>query len=84
MYVLRNTVARSRIVVAVEKQSVLLIGLCVHACVRACVLQVPGRVGVCMRVRACSLAYPASNMYAPYCDVIFGPSVFIILFDIIS
>ena len=33
MYVYRNNEARSRIIVAVEKQQVLLIGLCV--CVRA-------------------------------------------------
>ena len=26
-----------------------------------------------MRVRVCSLAYPACNVYAPYCDVICGP-----------
>jgi hypothetical protein len=29
-------------------------------CVRACV-RVPRRVGVCMRVRACSLTYPPRN-----------------------
>jgi hypothetical protein len=34
----------------------------------------PGRMGVCVRVYACSLAYPACNLYALYCDVIFGPS----------
>ena len=26
------------------------------------------------RVSACSLAYPACNSYAPYCNVICGPS----------
>jgi hypothetical protein len=33
-----------------------------------------GCVGVCMSMRACSLAYPACNAYTPYCDVIFDPS----------
>jgi hypothetical protein len=37
----------------------------VCACVR-----VPGCVNVCLRVRACSLAYSACNSYAPCCDVI--------------
>ena len=41
---------------------------------RACV-RVLGLVGVCMRIRPCSLANPARNAYAPYCDVICGPSV---------
>ena len=61
---------------AVEKQQVLHIGLCVHACacVRAC-MWVPGRVGVCMPISAYSLANPARNAYAPYCDIIWGPSV---------
>jgi hypothetical protein len=27
-----------------------------------------------MRVRACSLTYPACKSYEPYCDVICGPS----------
>jgi hypothetical protein len=49
----------------------LLVCLCVHAL--RC-LWVPGRVGVCMRVGACSLAFPASNAYAPYCDVLNIPS----------
>jgi hypothetical protein len=40
--------------------------------VRAC-LWVPGRVGVCMRTHTHSLANPARNAYAPYCDVICGP-----------
>jgi hypothetical protein len=35
---------------------------------RACV-RVPERVGVCVRTRACNLANPARNAYAPYCDV---------------
>ena len=48
---------------------------------RACV---PGGVRVCMSVRACSLAYPAYNSYAPYCDVICDPYGSTILVDIIS
>jgi hypothetical protein len=41
---------------------------------------------VCLRacVRACTLAYPACNSYAPYCDVICGPSGSTIFFDIVS
>ena len=38
-----------------------------------CARAPPGRIGVCMRMRACSLAYPAYNSYAPYCDVTCGP-----------
>jgi hypothetical protein len=30
-------------------------------------------VGVCTRIRACSLVCPAWNSYAPYCDVIYDP-----------
>ena len=45
---------------------------------------VPEREGVCMRIRAYSLANPARNAYAPYCDVICGPSMSTIFFDIIS
>jgi hypothetical protein len=41
-------------------------------CVRVC--GVPERTGVCISVCACSLAYPARNSYAPYCDVNFGSS----------
>jgi hypothetical protein len=67
-------------IVAVEKQQVLFVGLCVHRC--AC-MWVPGRMGVCMRASACNLANPARNAYAPYCDVICGPSVSIKFFDII-
>jgi hypothetical protein len=47
--------------------------VCVCVLVRAFV-GLPLRVGVCMRVRACSFAYPACYSYAPYCDVICGPS----------
>jgi hypothetical protein len=52
-----------------------------HLCV---CLRVSKPVGVRMRLRACSLAYPESNSYAPYCDVICGPSNSTIFFDIIS
>jgi hypothetical protein len=55
------------------KSNICFIFLCV--CVRACVRK-PGRQGVCMRIRACILAYPACNKNAPYCDVICGFSVF--------
>ena len=55
--------------------------VCVWA--RAC-LWLPGSVGVCMLVSACSLAYPAYNAYAPYCEVIFDPSFSTIFSDIIS
>jgi hypothetical protein len=72
MYVQRNVEARSRIIVAVEKRFVC-------PCVRE-----PRRVGFCMRARACSLAYPAFNAYAPYCHVIYGPSCSTTFFDIIS
>jgi hypothetical protein len=70
---------------AVEKQLVLHFGQCVHACtcLRAC-MWVPGRVVVSIRIRAYSLANPAHNAYAPYCDVIRGPSVCTTFFDIIS
>jgi hypothetical protein len=40
-------------------------------------------VSVYARARACSFAYPACNAYAPYCDVIYGPSGSTIFFDII-
>jgi hypothetical protein len=50
-------------------------------CVRAR-MWVPGRVGVCERVRAYSLANLACNAFAPFCDVICGPSVSTAFFDI--
>ena len=53
------------------------------ACACACVW-VPGHVGVFMSVRACSPAFQASKTYAPYCDVICGPSVSTKFFDIFS
>jgi hypothetical protein len=47
----------------------------VRVCVCVCVCGlVPEPVDVCLRVLACSLAYPACDSYAPYCDVICGPS----------
>ena len=70
-------------IVVVEEQLVLNISLCVRVCARANE-RVPGSVGVCMRVRACSCVYPACNSYAPYCDVICGPSGSNSFFDIIS
>jgi hypothetical protein len=48
--------------------------ICASVCLRACMC-VPGRVGVCMRRRACSLSNPTCKAFAPYCDVICGPSV---------
>jgi hypothetical protein len=43
---------------------------------------VPGRVGVCLRIRAYSFANPVRNAYALYCDDIRGPSVSTTFFDI--
>jgi hypothetical protein len=51
--------------------------------VRVC-LWVPGRMSVCVRIRACSLADTARYAYAPYCDIICCPSSFTIFFDIFS
>ena len=57
----------------------------VFVCVRArAFVRVPGSVGVCMCVNACSLPYPACNSYPPYCDVICGFSGATIFFDIIN
>jgi hypothetical protein len=36
-------------------------------------VNVPERVGLCMLVRACSLANSACIAYAPYCDIILIP-----------
>ena len=45
-------------------------------CIRACAcVRVRGHVDVYVRISVCSLANPACNAYAPYCDVIRGPSV---------
>ena len=52
-------------------------------CMRAC-LWVTGQVCVCLRISACSLANPACNAYAPYCDVICGSSEPTTFFAIIS
>jgi hypothetical protein len=46
------------------KSNTYYIYVCVRVCARA---WVPMRVGVCMRVRACTPANPACNAYAPYC-----------------
>ena len=83
MYMYRSIEVRSRIV-AVEKQYEYYLLVC--ACMRApaCVHCVRERVGMCMRVRACSLANPACNAYAPYCDVICVPSASTQFLDIIS
>jgi hypothetical protein len=45
---------------------------------------VPGHVGMCMGIYACSLANPACNAYAPCCDIICGPLVATTFFNIIS
>ena len=83
MYVQRNTEAHSRIIVAVEKQYEYYLLVCVCMRARAC-MWIRGHMGVCMRISACSLANAACNAYAPYCDVICGPSVSTQFFDIIS
>jgi hypothetical protein len=57
----------------------LLVCVCMHACMWVC-----GRVGVSMRVRACSLVNPGRNAYKPYCDFTCGPAVCTIFFDSIS
>ena len=63
-------------------------------CVRACALAhmsacgVPGRVGMCMRVRTrvrtCSLAYPVCNVYETHYEVFRGFSGCTRFFDLIS
>ena len=59
--------------------------VCVCVCARSPAnVHVPGRMGVCMQVLACSLAYPARKSYIPYCDVICGPSGSTSFFDLIS
>jgi hypothetical protein len=63
--------------------------VCVHAWVRACVrvclrVWLPGRVGECMCVRACVVAYQECNVHAPYCILICGLSGSVRGFDIIS
>jgi hypothetical protein len=57
--------------------------VCVQA--RLCAwVWMPKCAGVCMRVRAFSLACPSCNAYSPCYDVIYDPSIFTIFFDIIS
>jgi hypothetical protein len=80
VYVWRNIETRSLIFVAVESDQGCLL---ICACLRAC-RWVPGRVDVFMRISSCTLANPACNAYASYCDVICVSSVFTIFFGIIS
>ena len=71
-----------KIIIVLENQKLFHISLCV--CAHPCVcVWVPGRVDVCMRARACSLAYSACNAYTPYW-VICSMSGFTKFFDIIS
>jgi hypothetical protein len=84
MYALRNIEACSRNHCCCEKAvSIIYWSVCAYLRVRA-YMRVPGRVGVCMRISAHSLANPARNAYAPCCHVICGPSVSTKFFDIIS
>ena len=88
-YLIKKLPAFYETIVAVEKQQVLHISVCVRASVGACVCAyvcgwLPGRVGVCMHMRACSLAYPACNAHAPYYIVICGFSGSTVFCDIIS
>jgi hypothetical protein len=51
------------------------LSVCMCVCACACARErvwLPESVCVCMRLRACSLAYPACNAYGPYRDVICG------------
>jgi hypothetical protein len=82
MYVQSNAEARSRNNSCEKVGSITYFCVCVGMHARACTW-VSGRVDVCMRIRACSLANPACNAYAPYCDVICGPSVSATFFDIV-
>jgi hypothetical protein len=65
--------ASLRIIVAVEKQYEYYLLDCVCVC---------GNMGAW--VCACSLANPACNTNAPYCDIIWGPSVSTRFFNTIS
>jgi hypothetical protein len=79
IYVQRNIVARSRKIVAVESNKYyLLVYVCMLA--RAC-MWVHMHARASMHRRAYGLANPALNAYAPYCDVICGPSVSTTFFD---
>jgi hypothetical protein len=64
-----------------KRNKYLHICLCVCVCVCVCV---SGSLGLCKRVRACSLANTKCKGLEPYCDVTCGPSVFYKFFDIIS
>jgi hypothetical protein len=75
------TLRRDRVVFLSWKSNKYYLLVCV--CVRAC-MWVPGSVGVCLRIHACGLVNPACNAYAPYCDVIYSPSVSTIFVDIVS
>jgi hypothetical protein len=61
--------------------SVTYLSVCECACA---FMWVPGHVGFYMRMCAYSLPYPAFNAYAPYFDVICGPSGSTTFFDTIS
>ena len=82
MYVKRNTKARS-CNHGCRGKAVLHNCVCVCARARACG-NVPGSGGVWNCVRACRLAYPARDSYAPYCDVICGSCGSTKYVDIIS
>jgi hypothetical protein len=56
-------------IVAVEKHYIYIYIYIYILRVCACMC-LPGRVCVCMRIRAYSVFNPARNAYAPYCDVI--------------
>jgi hypothetical protein len=71
-----NSQARSR-THCCRGKAITITHLCL--CVRASVFS-----RACTHVLACSLAYTACNSYAPYSDVICGPSSSTIFFDIIS
>ena len=58
--------------------------LCVCVCVCGGEVMVPRRMGVCICVRTCRLAYPPCNAHASYSIVICGLSGSTIFFDIIS
>ena len=69
-------------IVGVENKYYILVSVFMRAC--ACVRAGARARGRVRAHKSCSLANPACNAYAPCCDVIFGPSVSTIFFDIIS
>jgi hypothetical protein len=79
VYVQPNTGARSRNHCCYWK-AVSITYWSVCACCACACMWTPGRVGVCIRIRVFSLANPAHNAYAPYCDVICGTSIFTVFF----